>query len=169
MGIPKPLSTIRLGESGFYRSHARTFNFRGCEPVIEVDSSCHTHTLGASAKARCDLVKLVALEDLAGGDTIREAPELDQCGSQPLLVGTPPKTLLIYVRRCEEADCLGGDFSVSRSDELVKAINEDVFGRKHERRLTGRKPDLNDFLGRRWKLAGASMKRSCSGSTQCLP
>ena len=96
-------------------------------------------------------MKLVALEDLAGGDTIREAPELGQRGSQPLLVGTSPKTLLVYVRRREEADCLRGDFSVTRPHELVQAIDEDVFGRKHERRLTCREPDLRDFLGRRRK------------------
>ena len=93
-------------------------------------------------------MKLMALEDVAGGDTIREAPELGQRGSQPLLVGTPPKTLLVYVRRREEADCLGRNFSVSRPHELVQAINEDIFGREHERRLTCRKPDLHDFLGR---------------------
>ena len=90
----------------------------------------------------------MALEDVAGGDTIRKAPELSQRGSQPLLVGTSPKTLLVHVRRREEADCLGGDFSVSCPHELVQAIDEDVLGRKHERRLTCRKPDLHDFLGR---------------------
>ena len=90
----------------------------------------------------------MALEDVAGGHTIREARELGQRAPQPLPVGTSPKTLLVNVRRREEADCLGGDFSVSRPHELAQTIDEDVFWRKHERRLTRRKPDLHDFLRR---------------------
>lgn len=99
-------------------------------------------------------MKLVALEDLAGGDTIREPHERGQCGSQPLLLGTSPQTLLVDLRRREEADCLRGNLSMTRPYELVQPVDEDVFGRKDERRPTRREPNLRDFFGGRRKARG---------------
>jgi hypothetical protein len=154
LGIPRPLATIRLGKRSFDRAHARTLDFRRGKPLVEVDGSRHTHNLEASTKPRCDLVKLVALEHLTGGDTSREPPELGQRSPQPLLVGTSPQTPLVDVRGREEADRLGGNLSVTRPHELVQAVDEDVFRRKDKCRLPRREPDLRDFFGRSRKTRG---------------
>jgi hypothetical protein len=149
-----PLATIGLGKPGFDGAHACTLDFHGGEPVVEVDRSGHSHNLETSAKTSCDLVKLVALEDLTGSDAFRKPLELGQPGIQALLVGTPPQTLLVDVRRPEEADRLRGNLSVTRPYEFVQAVDEDVFGREDERRLPRREPDLRDLLGGCRKTCG---------------